>query len=266
MRKALMAAALMGGIAALAGGISAQQPEPKKGGKGNFGDFAKLRPIFTALGSSPASLLTNKGVQEEIKLDDEQVKTLTENTKARFGNMQESMAKITEKAKQLDGVAEDKMDEKVREVFKEEIETPMKEAEKVLKPEQVKRLKQIHFQNRGLGLFSDAEYAKALKVTDDQKKKAKELQTELTKDLTELGGGRPGGGGRPMQPSKETQEKMTNLIDEAKEKGLALLTDDQKKTYKGMAGEPYKVKQEGNRFGGGFGRPGGNRPAPKKDD
>lgn len=265
MRKALMAATLMGGIAALAGGISAQQPEPKKGGKGNFGDYAKLMPIINVLRSSPASLLTNKGVQEEIKLDEEQVKTLTENTKERFANIQESMAKLTEKAKQLDGVAEDKMDEKVREVFKEEIETPMKEAEKVLKPEQVKRLKQIHLSNRGLGLFSDAEYAKTLKITDEQKKKAKELQTELTKDLTELGGGRPGGG-RPMQPSKETQEKMTNLLDEAKEKGLALLTDDQKKIYKDMAGEPYKVKQERGQFGFGGGRPGGNRPAPKKDD
>lgn len=264
MRKAIMAAALMGGIVALGGGISAQQPEQKK--KGGFGDFKLLQPIFTALGSSPASLLTNKSVREEIKLDEEQIKDLEAKTKERVGgDFQERIAKLTEKAKQLEGVAEDKLDEKVREVFKEEIAAPMQEAEKVLKPEQVKRLKQIHFSNRGIGLFSDAEYAKALKVTDDQKTKAKEIQTELNKDLRELGGGRPGGGGRPMAPSKETLEKMATLRKEAKEKAMALLTDDQKKVYKDMAGEPFEVKQEAGRFGQG-GRPGGNRPAPKKDD
>lgn len=278
MRKFLMAAALMSGMAVLAGGLSAQQPEPKKGGGGGFGDFAKMRPIFTALGSSPAGLLMNKGVQGELKLTEEQIKTLGEQAQERMGgDFKDRMAKMMEKGKALEGVAEDKMEEKVREVFKEEIEAPMKEAEKVLKPDQIKRLKQIHFSNRGLALFTDYEYSKALKITAEQKTKAKEIQDELNKDLQELGvggfgGGRPGGGapggGRPggnrTPPSKETLEKAENLRKEAKEKGMELLTAEQKSTYKEMAGAPYEVKMERGAFGG----PGGGRPnnRPKKDD
>ncbi|WP_020474804.1 hypothetical protein [Zavarzinella formosa] len=258
MRKVLMATVLMGGIVALGGGLSAQQPEPKKGG---FGFDPKMMQIFAALRSSPASLLTNKSVREEIKLDEEQIKTLTEKTKERMGtDFKDRMAKTMEKAKALEGVADDKLDEKIQEVFKEEIETPMKDAEKVLKPDQLKRLKQIHIQNRGIALFNDHEYAAVLKITSEQKAKAKEIQTELTKDLRELGGGRPNGG-RPMQPSKETMEKIANVQKEAKEKALDLLTADQKKTYKDMSGEPFEVKQE---FGGGGNRP--NRPTPKKKD
>lgn len=274
MRRFLSLAVLMGGIAILTGGINAQQPEPKKGAKGNqkggFGDFKMLQPIFSALGSSPASLLVNKSVQEEIKLTEEQIKTLTEKTKERMGgNMQERMGKMMEKAKELEGVAEDKIDEKVREVFKEEIEAPMQEAEKILKPEQIKRLKQVHFQSMGTRIFTDYTYAKTLKITEEQKTKAKEINAELSKDLQELGiGRRPGGnpgGGRPMQPSKETMEKVKKLRDEAKEKAMELLTADQKSMVKEMSGEPFELKQEPGRFpGGGF--PGGGRPTPKKDD
>lgn len=265
MRKLFMLSTLLGAIVALSGGLSAQQPQPKKGGQGGFGgDFAKLRPIMTALGSSPASLLMNKGVQTEIKLTEEQTKTLADQAQERLGgDMKERFSKMMEKGKALDGVPEDKLDEKVREVFKEEIETPMKEAEKVLKPDQIKRLKEIHFSNLGLGLFTNYEYSQTLKITSEQKTKAKEIQDELTKDMQELGvggrGGFGGGNGKFTPPSKETLEKVETLRKEAKEKGMELLTADQKKMYKDMAGEPFEVKME---RGAGF----GGRPRPKKDD
>ena len=62
----------------------------------------------------------------------------------------ERMTKMFEKLGQLKDVPEDKLEDKIREVFKEELEGPTKAAEKILKPDQAKRLAQIGRQNAGV--------------------------------------------------------------------------------------------------------------------
>jgi hypothetical protein len=231
------------------------------------------RELFKLFGAAqkvirdnPATLASNQGVQKELKMDEDQVKAARE--KLGFGGFgfggfggkggkdggaeaKERFTKMMEKVGTLKDVPEDKLEDKIREVFKEEIEGPMKEVEKILKPEQLTRLKQIARQQGGAAAYTKPENIKDLSITDEQKGKLKEITTQLDKDLGELRGKGGKGGFGPVPP--ETREKMDALNKEAKEKAEALLTDTQKSKWKELIGEPYTVQ-----FGG--------RTRPKKDD
>jgi hypothetical protein len=255
MRRLCVAFALLTVIAILSQS-TAQQP-----------DFRRMQTIGRIIGDNPGAYAANPGVQKELKMDEDQVKAVNEKIPfgggfafgGRFGGkggkggkgkelteeQQARIAKMREKMESLQDVPEDKLEEKVREVFKEEIETPTKEVEKILKPEQMKRLVQIARQQGGPRAYLKSENVKDLSITDDQKKKLTEIATELEKDVGELFRG--GGFGSP-----ETREKIANLNKEAADKAAALLTDEQKTKWKELVGEPFTVQR------GGF--------RPKKDD
>src|SRR5947209_19574966 len=123
MRRIFLAAALFTAMVGL-GTVSAQ-PDPEL--------FKLMRPVFTIVGSSPGALAANPAVQKELKMDDDQVKAVKEKVPAmgfgggRFGkkaelteDQKERMAKMFEKLAQLKDTPEDKLEEKMREVFKEE--------------------------------------------------------------------------------------------------------------------------------------------------
>lgn len=248
-RKLFLMMGLLGLMVAIGSPTQAQQFDPAL--------FKLVGPVMRIVGSNPTTLLSNKGVQTELKLTEEQVKQVNEKFpgfgggfgKGGFGkgnnDFMERMTKMAEKAKDLKDVPEDKMDEKIREIFKEEIEQPMKDAEKILKAEQVTRLKQISRQQAGTAAVLDE--AKTLKLTDDQVKKIKDIRTELDKDLAELRPRTGGKGGFPMV-TPETREKMTKLRNEAKDNVLAILNDSQKKAWNDMIGEPFEVKFEIPKF------------------
>lgn len=256
MRRVFLMAALFAAMVGLSQ-LSAQQPDPEM--------FKLLRPVMRVLGSSPAALAANESVQKELKMDEDQVTAVREKVQpAGFGGFrggrgkepapeqQERIAKFMEKLQQLKDVPEDKLEAKMREVFKEELEGPTKEVEKILKPEQMTRLRQIARQQGGPAAYVAPENAKDLKLTDDQVKKIKDIADELQKDTMELFRGAGRGGF-----SAETREKMTALTKEASEKAADVLTAEQKAKWKGLTGEPFTVQQ---RFGGGRGG------RPKKDD
>jgi Spy/CpxP family protein refolding chaperone len=215
-----------------------------------------MRPAMRVIGSSPGVLAANPSVQKELKMDDDQVKAVKEKVPAMgFGGrggkgkgefteeQKERMTKFMDKLGKLKDTPEDKLEEKMREVFKDEIEGPTKEVEKILKPEQMTRLRQISRQQGGPSAYLSPENAKDLKLTDDQKKKLKDITDELQKDVQALfqGGFSP-----------ETREKMQMLNKEATEKAAGVLTDEQKSKWKELTGEPFTVQ-----FGG---------PRPKRDD
>jgi hypothetical protein len=242
-RKLFGSAALLVGLVLVAN-QSAAQPDP---------ELLKLfGPVQRILGSNPATLLAFPGVQKELKLDEEQIKAVGE-IPGGFGGFgkkggfdeaaKERMTKMFEKVAQLKDVPEDKLEEKIREVFKEEIEGPTKAAEKILKPDQMKRLQQIGRQRAGVRGILAADTAKELKLTDEQTTKLKGIATELDKDVAELrragGGGKGGFGGSP-----ETREKIANLNKEAMDKASDTLTADQKTKWKELTGEPFEVKFE----------------------
>jgi len=262
MRRILMAAALFVAMAALSQS-SAQQPDPEM--------FKVFMAVGKVLRDNPAALANNSGVQKELKMDEDQVKAAREKLAAASGfggfggfggkgkgkdltdEQKEKLAKYMEKIGALKDVPEDQMEAKVRATFKDEIEGPMKEIEKILKPEQLTRLKQIARQQGGPGAYLKAENVADLKITDEQKKKVKEINDELQKDLQELRGGAGGAKGGFGQVPPETRAKMTALTKEATEKAVDVLTAEQKSKWRELTGEPYTVTFE-------------PRQRPKKDD
>ena len=194
----------------------------------------------------PGMLLQNKGVQKELKLSDEQIQKITDLTQ-----------KIRDKHKD-DFAALEKLDQQERrekgmELFRSIGEETNKELASVLKPEQSKRLKQISIQQRGSQAFNEEDVQTTLKLTDDQKDKIKTLNEDAGKEMREIFQNAQGN-------FREAGEKAGALRKETMEKVLALLTDEQRKSWKEMTGEPFEVKFEGPR--GGFG---GRRGAPGKD-
>ena len=116
----------------------------------------------------------------------------------------------------------------------------------------MKRLKQIVLQQEGLRAFTNEDVQSALKLTDDQKTKFKDIADTYRKDMTAL---RPAAGTRP---SDDDRAKMTALTKETMTKAKDVLTPDQKKSLDELTGKPFEVKFEPR--GGGNG---GNR-TPRK--
>ena len=88
-----------------------------------------------------------------------------------------------------------------------------------------------------LGLFSNKDVQKALKLTDKQKEDLKGKIEELRKKQTSA---LKDAGTDPMELFK----KQAALGSESVEGAVKLLTDDQKKAWKDLVGEPFEFKTE----------------------
>jgi hypothetical protein len=134
----------------------------------------------------------------------------------------------------------------------------IKALESVLKPEQVKRLKEIALQQQGSRAFSDAKVQTALKISDEQKEKFKAVQDDAQKEMAELFPRRGAGGGGGERPNfEEMRAKFQKLNKETMKKMVAVLDADQKKTWTKMIGEPFEMKFDAP-MGGGRARPARN--------
>ena len=192
------------------------------------------------------SLLTNKSVQEELKLTKAQKDKLAEVAKKTREKMQEAFQKF-----------QDLKPEERREKFQALMKGIAEETNKAagLTADQKTRLEQIQLQQQGVGAFGDAKVQKALKFTDEQKADLKKITEDLTKkrqkafeEAREAG---PEGFGK-------LRETMTKLNKDAMGKVASKLTADQKATWKKMLGKPFEIKFERPRPPGGGGT--GSRP------
>jgi Spy/CpxP family protein refolding chaperone len=218
--------AVVGGCALLmlAATVSAQPPEG--GRRGGFGRGGM---------GGPGMLVNNKSVQKELQMTDDQVKKAQEVTKQIREKHQDEMAALRD-------MDQDERREKGAALMRTIGEETDKALGDVLKPEQMKRLKQIALQQRGAQAFTDAKVQEELKLTDDQKDKIKTINEDMRKEMGEIfqGGG----------DMEENRKKMTTLRNETLDKIKGVLTDDQKKTWEQMTGAPFEVKMEGRRGGG----------------
>jgi len=185
------------------------------------------------MGGGGYMLLGNKSVQQELKLSDEQAEKATK-------LINDVQAKTREK---MEGLSQEERREKGREIFEAANEEAKSGAKDILKPEQTARLDQISLQARGLQAFTDSKIQEKLKLTDDQKSKLKDIEEDVRSQSRELFQG--------FQNDREgTMQKFAALRKESLGKAVALLTDEQKATWKEMTGEPFEVKFE-RRPGGG---------------
>jgi hypothetical protein len=208
----------------------AAQAQDKKDFKGKGGFFGR--------GISNLMLANQKSVQEDLKMDDTQVEKVKELQKKQFASFKgfKELSKEEQAAKR-----------------KEINQANDKAVAEILKSDQNKRLKQISFQlkEKSGRAFTDPEVIAALKISDDQKDKLTAIQKETGTQMKEL----------RNEGTDEAKTKIAELQKSSKAKTLAVLTDDQKKQWKEMTGEPFMGKIAGP---GGFG-PGkggkGRRPA-----
>jgi len=177
-----------------------------------------------------AMLLSNKGVQKEIKATDEQAGKLDSLAEELRGKQREAF-------QGNQGLSPEERREKMQE-FQKTLQADInKGLGEILKPEQVKRFHQIQTQTAGAGAFTTSRVAEALKLTDDQKSKVREINQETFQAMGNLR--------QEFQNDREgAMKKMAELRKTATEKAVELLTDEQKATWKELTGEPYEVKFE----------------------
>lgn len=183
---------------------------------------------FGGFGGGTLFLLTQKSVQEELKLSDEQVKKATE---------------LQEKQREAFQGLRDLSQEERRTKMQEMTKTQNEAIAKLLKPEQLKRAKQIALQQQvrfGIGFaLNNEEVAKSLKISDEQREKIREIQRNAFEEMRDLG--------RDEEGAKKRQEimKATN------EKVDGVLTAEQKTKLKELQGEPFKGEIQRPQFGRG---------------
>jgi Spy/CpxP family protein refolding chaperone len=178
-------------------------------------------------GMGTLMLLGQKSVQEELKLSDEQVKKIAE--------LQEKQREVLQGFRDLS-------QEERRAKIQEMVKTQNEALAKILKPEQLKRTRQIALQQQvRLGLafvLANEEIAKELKITDEQKAKLEEIQSKARGEMQGLGF------------DEEGRKKREEIRTATNEKVNGILTAEQKAKLKELQGEPFKGKIEFPQFGG----------------
>jgi 2'-5' RNA ligase len=179
-------------------------------------------------GGGIGGLLTNKSVQEELKLDKDQVDKVAEALKKVREDLKDEMAKLRDR---------DTPREERATLMRKVGEAEHKALDGILKAEQTKRLHQIQLQLEGVGAFANAETQKALNLTDKQKEDLKAIQEDLQKEQREIF---QNAGDDRQAAFKKIQTLRKDKLDAA----LKVLTDEQKKTYKEMTGEHFEIRFE----------------------
>lgn len=117
----------------------------------------------------------------------------------------------------------------------------------ILSAEQAKRLKQIELQINGVLSFNKPEVQKELKLTDKQKEEIKGIGDDLNKDIRQTMGD---GDGAAVRKRLQALGKVPQLKKEAARKAVALLSDEQKKTWDKMTGDKFELRLDALRPGG----------------
>ena len=200
-------------VVAAVGSAQAQRPGGFPGGGGGgmgMGANQNLKSL----------LVSNKPLQDELKVGEEQAAKLKE-----FADKQSEAMK---------GFAQFGGDEE-EQIARMEIQLKlMKERvafmKTTLNAEQHKRLGQIEKQQMGMGAFSNAKIAKELAITDEQTEKIKTINTDMTKEMREMFSG---------GFDAEAQKKVASLRSETQEKI--------EKSLKELGlGDPKRIDADGN--------------------
>jgi hypothetical protein len=218
--------------------------QPPGGGRFPGGGMMSMT---ATMASTFGMVANNKALQEELKITEEQTGKLKEAGEGIMKKMREAGAGFGGA-----GGGGARPDEETMKKFREAMtkvgEETKAAVEGVLKPEQLKRLKEIGYQRMGvMGAVEDKDAVAALKISDDQKDKFKSIVEAYNKDVAEIRKDMPRGAfGR--QPSEEDRKKMEDVRKksdavkaEAEEKLVEKMTDDQKKAWKEMIGTKFDL-------------------------
>ncbi len=160
-------------------------------------------------------LLRHKAVRDDLKLGDSEAKKIHDFATSQW-----------KKAKEVAGLSEEKRNEKFAVMAKEN----EKFLEDTLTADQRKRLHQITMQVAGLMWVTRSDVASELKLTDEQKKKARELQKQAHQEMHDI---------LHTGTKEGRQEKLKGFHEACRERLQGMLTDEQKATWEKLAGEKF---------------------------
>jgi len=209
-----------------------------------FGGFGGMQLDATAL-------LANKGVQDELKLSDDQKKAIT--------TANDELGKGIRAAfeeKDFAGIAK----------LREEHTKAIKKVLDKLDDKQTTRLMQIEVQlatgkAKNPKIFANEGVHKALKITSKQKETIKTTLSDMDKDFKEIDDDAKG----DFKKMRENGRKKAEMRTEAYTKIEKTLDDDQKKDLGKLGGEKYEFKMEFPGFKD-FGKKDKGKDDKKKDD
>ena len=214
---------------------------------------AQFRPGMGG-GMSGDTLLTNKGVQKELKFTEEQTKQVAEIAAKQQEVMKEAFPLFREER------------EKAMEMMKKaqtETATALKKVREGLTKEQSKRLTQIELQvalkNKDLKIFQNEEVAKVLSLTTKQKDTVKDTLDNIAKDTKELQDDAKG----DRKKMFEMFKKVGELNTEGWNTVMKTMSEDQKKSLEEAKGEKFELKMD---FPGPGRDKGKGKGKEKKDD
>ncbi len=184
------------------------------------------KQLVEALG--PPFVVFREKVLDELKVSDEQREKL----------MQYVMEQVMETGPFLDSLKEagPEREEKLKEHRKNAEAKLGKLLAEVLQPEQRKRLRQVTLQQEGPFALGQEDVRKELKITQQQMMKftaiVKDLQEQAQSLVKEVQAG-----GNP----EEIRPRIEKLRKDHAQKLEAVLTDDQKKQWKELLGQPFDL-------------------------
>jgi Spy/CpxP family protein refolding chaperone len=204
-------------IVVLASGVALAQERQQRGGGRGVGGF----------GGGQTFLLTQKSVQEDLKLSEDQIKKVKE---------------LSDKQREAFQGLRDLSQEERRTKMQELAKANEKAVGEILDAKQQKRIKQISLQQQGGRALANPEVAKELNLTEEQKTKVQTIVTES----------RParGQGGQRAPLDEEARKKLQEARKATNEKLMNVLTSEQKAKWKEMTGEPIKGEIVRPQFGG----------------
>jgi hypothetical protein len=135
-----------------------------------------------------------------------------------------------------------------------------KELDGILKPEQNRRLAQLALQFSGPRALTDPEFREKLNLTDEQTKQLREIGEDFGRSVRALP--------RDAEDRDEARQKYRALWRETVGKVRGVLTDEQKATWRELAGEPFDFdirpdRRDEDRDDAG---PGARRARPERKD
>lgn len=110
----------------------------------------------------------------------------------------------------------------------------------ILNESQYKRYQELSLQQQGPSALNRPEIAKKLGLSESQKQKIQEINSDQMEQMRSMFQG--GGGGGDFAARREEMQK---LREQTSKKLLAVLTSAQKKKWDDLLGKPFKFEQRG---------------------
>lgn len=227
--------AVLAVVSIVAEPLLAQEQQRRRQRQGQRGGRGFGRGGF-GFGGGSTALLGNPQVQTELDFTEEQktaMEKIVADQRSAFGELRDIEDRAEARAK-------------MREIS----EKASKDAEALLKENQKKRLAEIQLQQSaqflGAGVFTGEEVSTKLKLTEAQREKLGELLQARRTAIEELG---------EDLDRRERGAKMRELLEQEREKAVAVLTEEQQEQWKAMLGKPFELELRG--FGRGRGGRGG---------